>query len=150
MKDFDALREQRLREREARFSEQGKDRSFLLGGEVFEYRLIFPFEAADAIFSVTGDTGLNMLSDRIKVALPTIIEPGEGGEALRRLQKVMKSEMIELADLRDVVFWIMEEHAERPTPAPTSSGDGRESESTGQSSTDTSSSVQAEPAASVS
>lgn len=146
MKDFDALRDQRLREREARHAEEGRDRSFLLGGEVFEYRLVFPFEAADAIFSVTGETGTGMLSDRIKRALPTVIEPGEAGESLRRLQRVMKNDMIELVDLRDVMFWIMEEHAERPTPAPTSSGDGRES--TGESSTDTSSSAPAEPAVS--
>jgi hypothetical protein len=124
MKDFDGPREQRLREREARFAEEDKDRSFKLGGEIFEYRLMFPYAAADAIFSVTADSGVDFLTDRINTATKLIIEPGEKDEALKRLERV--KHLIEVQDLQAVVFWIMGEIAERPTQAPSPSGDGRE------------------------
>ena len=144
MRDFDAERDQRLLEREARYAEEGRDRSFKLGGEIFEYRMMVPYAAIDAIMSVTLDTAAGAVTDRINKALAMAIEPGEKGEALKRLESA--KERIELEDTRSVMLWIIAEATRRPTSAPSSSGGGREK--TGAESTDDSSSRVAEPAAS--
>jgi hypothetical protein len=142
MKDFDAEREERLAVRAARF--EGRDRSFKLGGEVFEFRLFVAFSVIEATFSVDDDTAPSLLSDRLNKALPQLIEPGENDEALARLETI--KEKVELADFQNAVFWILEQFVQRPTSAPSSSGDGRES--TGTNSTETSFSEVAEPVAS--
>lgn len=144
MRDFDAERDQRLAEREARYMEEGIDRSFKLGGEIFEYRYMLPYSAIDAIWSVNVDTAPGTLTDRINKALSQMIEPGENGEALKRLERA--KENFEIEDARAVTLFVIAEVSRRPTQAPSPSGDGRER--TGAESTDDSSSQVAEPAAS--
>lgn len=141
MKDFDGDRLQRLADRERRFSDEGIDRTFQIGGEVFTHRLVFPFAAVDAIFGVHAESSPGFVTDRLNAALRLIVEPGEKGEAHARLDK-LKHEL-EVDDLQSVAFWIMAQLANRPTRAPSSSGSGRGANGTG--STDDSSSEVAEP-----
>jgi hypothetical protein len=136
MKDFDSERLERIAEREQRFEREERDRSFLLGGEVFQYRLVVPFSAVEAIYSVSSDSGLGSIVDRVNTALHELVEPEEDDAAFARLERV--KHVVELIDLQDVVFWVLSEISRRPTSAPSSSGDGRET--TGENSTEPSSS----------
>lgn len=137
MKDFDAARELRQHGRAERFA--GRDRTFLLGGETFTYRIFVPFSVIASIASA-GGSGWSVMA-AIDAGIPELIETGDGYEdALERWERAKKT--VEWLDVQAAVFWIVEELSERPTEAPRPSGNGRES--TGTSSTDDSSSPRAE------
>ena len=142
MEDFDARREERQRERKERF--EGRDRTFKIGGEVFEYRLTLPFAVVDAIFGVGDDTAAGVVTERMDYALRHMIEPGESDEAFARLDAIKAD--VEVIDVQEAVFWILGELSDRPTLVPTSSGNGHEP--TGERSTEPSSSEAAESAVS--
>lgn len=141
-RNFDEDRDRRIAERRARWEEEGRDRSFVLGGEVFEYADFIP----DSCFMLLMGIGPAMTNKevwtRVNQALPEMIAlgetPAERGETLERLGVALAK--VEYADVQAAAFWILEEHLGRPTQAPSPSGERRET--TGDDSTDSSSSPQ--------
>lgn len=142
MRDFDLEREDRIRDREARWAEEGVDRSFKLGGEIFEYPNMVPASVVVKLATVTSDATGPQVVRMIAEALPQLIVPDD--DAIARLEHVKHH--VEFEDIQNACFWIVGELTGRPTQAPAPSGPGRET--TGTSSTEPSSSDQVETVAS--
>lgn len=137
MKDFDTARQERAQ----------ADRGFLIGGEQFIRRASVRPEATKPWEDVDLTTSHDATLAAIDETVTNMIEPGAKGEAHKRWAKLREREddAISLGDLLDLVQWLVQEQAARPTVPPSNSSD--EPEDSGTSSTGGSSSP-ATPAAS--
>lgn len=138
MKNFD----------EARAEREVRDRSFQIGGESFTYR---PAVAPEGILRWSQMTGGEMPDltevEAIEIFDETVnafLEPGQA-EKWSRVRDPQAKHPLNLSDLRDLVSWLFEEQAGRPTTQPSDSSGGSEKSETGTSSTDASP-LQAVPA----
>lgn len=126
MKNFDEERDARQAARAEKFAD--RDRSFILGGETFRYRLFIPFSVPASIAGVGRATSDASLIHAVNQAVPLIIEPepDEDGNdlALRKWERAQK--VVEYEDVLSMCFWIIAELSDRPTEASTPSGNGRE------------------------
>lgn len=136
-RNFDEEREQRLGERRARWAEEERDRSFVLGGEVFEYAEMVPASVVDLIAAAAEAATDTAYFRLILDAFPLVLELGADPEATLERWQTARTK-IEFRDVENAVFWVMGEISRRPTVAPSSSGE-RRGES-GARSTETSSS----------
>lgn len=139
-RNFDEERDKRRAERRARWTEEDRDRSFVLGGEVFEYAETIPFSTVELVARGAEAANDAAYIRLIAEALPTMIDAGatdeERAETLERLERAKAS--VEFLDVEALCYWIMGEFGRRPTQAPSPSGERRESN--GDGSTESSSS----------
>lgn len=147
-RNFDDDREKRIAERRARWAEEGRDRSFVLGGEMFEYAEFIPDSAFMALVGIGESTSRAEVWQNVHRSTALMVELGETDEEREATLARWRSALdrVEYADVQAVAFWILEEHLGRPTSAPSPSGERRET--TGNGSTEDSSSDQAASAAS--
>lgn len=137
MKDFDAERAVRHKEREKEIG----DRSFKLGGHVFTFKANVPFNYMEEVGSVTAESSGGDVLGALERFVLDMIE-GENGER-EKLKAILHNpeEPITFADLNDLVVWLIEQQTQRPTTAPSPSTPGRKP--TGTTSTEESSSTPA-------
>lgn len=134
MQDFDIERAKRYE----------ADRRFKIGGEVFVHKptvrpdLMIAYE--DMARDASAKEALDILDDLVIGWLDTTEDPG-AVERYREL-RLRDEDPIGGGDLSDLVKWLYQNSARRPTTASTSSDDGRKI--TGTSSTDGSSPEQDE------
>lgn len=132
MKNFDEQRALRLK----------ADRGFQIGGEQFVRRASVRPEAVEPWERVGSDPDLTSkdVLGAMDETIINLIEPGTKGEAHRRWVKLRgrEADAINLGDLIDLVTWLIEEQAQRPTLP--SSNSSPEPGTTGTPSTDGSSS----------
>lgn len=122
---------------EARAEREARDRSFQIGGKGFTYR---PAVAPEAILSWSKMTGGEIPDLTEEQALSifdetvaAFLEPGQ--EKMWKEVRDPKAEHpLNIGDLRELVSWLFEEQAGRPTGPPSGSTDGSESGETGTSS----------------
>lgn len=116
MKDFDAAREER--------NDPAVDRTFRIGGELFEYRSSVRPEDLVAYDELTLSTPagevLRVADETIKVFLKDD-DNRERWDALR----ARTEDPITGRDINDLTVWLIQMQTGRPTPAPSPSGDGR-------------------------
>jgi hypothetical protein len=144
-KDFDEARAERF----------SRPRTFKMGGEVFTFKVGFRPETFteyvndyyDVILGVRKATGVEILevfdSTIVRFLDPIDRSPDRWEELRARHEPEPDSEEevdVTLGDMRDLLEWLIAQQANRPTRAPSSSGNGRET--TGQNSTGRSSSAQ--------
>lgn len=109
MKNFDEQRRKRLEQ----------DRGFTIGGETFIRRPSVRPEAVspwEAVASNPAMSNTDILA-AIDETIINLIEPGEKGEAHKRWHKLREREedALNLGDMIDVITWLVEEQAQRPT-----------------------------------
>lgn len=138
MKNFDEAREERER----------RDRSFQIGGQEFTYR---PAVSPEAILRWSQMTGGEMpdLTEQEAISIlddtvGAFLEPGQEKKWKAVRDPDLKNPL-NISDLRDLIAWLFEEQAGRPTSPPSGSSGGSETGGTGTSST-AESSLQAVPA----
>jgi len=137
MYDFDE-------DRSARFE---ADRRFKIGGEVFQHRPGVRPETMAAWEEIGRETSASeaiKITDALMLAwIDTTADPTahDRYKALRERE----NDPISGSDLSHVIMWLYRQSSRRPTVAPASSSDGRET--TGTTSTETSSTEQAEESA---
>lgn len=138
MRDYDEDRRKRHEEREKLLG----DRSFKLGGETFTFKANV---SSDVLRRMTGEseflTGASYISAIEESCLDFIEDSGDAHDRFRDLVK-RQEDPITMDDLQAVFTGLVEDAFQRPTQAPSLSGDGRET--TGPSSTETLSTEQAE------
>ena len=138
-KNFDEDRDRRLADRRARWQEEERDRSFVLGGEVFEYAAFVPASVIDLVASAAEAKTDAAYVRPILDAFPQLLDLGDDAEeTMRRFENV--KERVEFRDVEAAYQWIIAEIGRRPTQAPSPSGERRETN--GSESTETSSSPQ--------
>jgi hypothetical protein len=136
---------------EVRAERFSRDRTFVIGGETFEYRADFTPEQFSELLAeyvgmpaatVPANEATRIVDEAIKNFLASDDDRERWG-GLRTREGGDASDPSELAiiayDMRQVLLYLIQEQTGRPTEAPSLSGNGRES--TGQRSTEPSSSV---------
>lgn len=125
MKNFDDDREERHKQREAELG----DRSFVLGGETFQFRAIVEYETLRSILTATELSGGAYIS-RVEENVFQMLDGGE--EAADRLHQILqrKDDPVTFDDLNALCTWMVEEHFRRPTQPSSLSEDGRTPTST--------------------
>jgi len=134
---------------EVRAERFARDRTFVIGGETFEYRADFTPEQFSELVAeyVAMDSSKSTAAEATRIVDDTIKgflagdDERERWVALRAREGGNAAEASELAviayDMRQVLLFLIQEQTGRPTEAPSPSGNGRES--TGQRSTEPSS-----------
>lgn len=137
MKDFDAVRTARIGSDE--------ERSFKILGEVFiakasvkpevltKYENLEEAEGAQTTLEIIDELVLSMIQDGAE---------GEEAEARYRAIRAREDDPIALADLQNIVEWLVERQTGRPTGKPGNSSAGR-GRTGGRSTADSSSPVRA-------
>lgn len=115
MKNFD----------EARSARKNADRSFQISGETFVMRsgvrpeVLVPYETMSTDMAA-GDA-LQVIDDLVL----TLIEKDDDAEARYLAIRTNDDDPVTLADLQDLVKWMVETQADRPTSPPSHSPTGR-------------------------
>jgi hypothetical protein len=136
MRDFDLERQERHAERERLLG----DRQFKVGGETFTYKANVSYDVLRALTSDDDLSGSAYINAIEMCCLEMIEDEGDSHERFLALSK-RKDDPITLEDLQTVFQGIVEEAFKRPTEASSPSGAGRET--TGEQSTENSSTEQA-------
>lgn len=115
MRNFDDARAQRAQ----------ADRGFQIGGEQFLRRSSVRPEATEAWEAVNLNSTQKETLAAIDETICNLVEPGKGGEAHKRWMKLRQREedAVSLGDMLEIVQWLVEEQAQRPTEPPSSSFD---------------------------
>ncbi len=136
---------------EAREERRARPNTFQIGGEVFTFRRGLRPEEFSELIQEYADSldnaklkGLERTAivDRTIIRFLEVEEDGERWAALRQRDE----DAITAGDMQKVLLWLIEEQTERPTTAPSSSGNG--GATTGKRSTGRSSSRRAASVAS--
>jgi len=111
MKDFDTERHERNAEREARIGE----RTFVLGGETFEFVGTSSYTVLARV-AATGDMSAIDTIEAFEEAICDFLESGQQERFLKVARN--KEDPLTFEDLNDVCFYITEKQSGRPTLAP--------------------------------
>lgn len=115
MKNFD----------EARAARKNSDRAFQIGGETFVMRSGVRPESLIAYETMTGDMAAGDALTVIDDLVLTLIEPHDNATERYRNIRANEDEPVTLADLQELVKWMVESQAARPTLPPSPSPGGR-------------------------
>lgn len=131
MKNFDVARQ-------ARSIRPAKDRTFILGGETFIRRAAVPAEVMVDLDEISGGTSAGRVLEIVSGVIGEMCEDGavEKWAALRARKG--HEDPLTLADVIEVVQWLIAEETEIPTSEPAPSGNGSLPPASGGDSTATS------------
>lgn len=116
MKDFDQVREER---RQA-------DRSFKIGGETFVRKVGVRPEVLAEYEKLEETTAATETLELIDGIVVDLIEDADGGHDRYRALRQREEDPLSLADMQEMVQWLVEEETGRPTqpPSPSTRGPG--------------------------
>ncbi len=129
---------------EAREERSSRPNTFQIGGEVFSFRRGLRPETFTEYIAEYAEMPLDTKGDEvIRIIDRTIVNFLAGDDADECWRKVRShdEDALTAGDMRKVLLWLIEEQTDRPMEAPSSSGNGRET--TGERSTERSSSRRA-------
>ena len=108
-----------------RAAREGYDRSFKIGGETFNRRASVRPETTAQWESLSPGMAQPKVLKVIDETVLGLIEPGEKGEAHARWKALRErdDDPLNLRDLLDLVPWLIQEQAARPTEPPSNSSD---------------------------
>ncbi|HXJ30194.1 MAG TPA: hypothetical protein VNG35_06125 [Gemmatimonadales bacterium] len=118
MKNFD-------HDRQRRATRPASERTFVLGGETFMLRARVPANVMTQLDEITsGQVSPGRVLDIVTGVVTDMVEP-PGGEKWRELvARGAEEDPLTLADVIDVVQWLIENETNIPTSEPSPSGDG--------------------------
>jgi hypothetical protein len=140
--DFDSKQLERQEERKRLLG----DRSFTLRGETFSYVANSRYDVLRRVSELSETSAGTAVLTTLESAVIELIEDtpeingdGKPSSSHERFREICQREdfPITFEDLNEIATWLIEKQVDRPTQAPSSSPDGRDS--TGTNSTDTSS-----------
>lgn len=138
MHDFDKARRERHEEREKLLG----DRSFVFGGQTFQYRANVHYSVIRDVAEITEDTDGKSVFTRLEDAAIAMVDPADDGIArFRQVCDPKNPDPVTWDDLSDLANWLIERSMERPPTQSVSSAGTPQTSGTG--STETSSTAPA-------
>lgn len=131
MKNFDVARQARsIRSRDSR--------SFLLGGVTFVRRASVPAEVMVDLDEISSGTSAGRVLEIVSGVIAEMCEPPATEQWAALRARKADADPLTLADVIEVVQWLIAEETEIPTSEPSPSGDGSQTPAPGAASTATS------------
>lgn len=130
MKNFDPARR-------ARSTRPAAERTFMLGGETFIVRQRVPANVMTQLDEISGGgVSPGQVLEIIAGVVDDMVEPPGGDKWLELVARGGEDDPLTLADVMEVVSWLVENETNIPTSEPLPSGNGSENPTTGEPSTD--------------